>query len=124
MHLRTIHSLLPLFHQPFRVARHTKDPGDPPLSAVYACPSPWRPLGSGAAKNRKTQRLPAKKKMHAANAQIHAANSPPGESLATRKYCAHPKLGHGPELLHPTQGGAMTNIKSCEDQKNSESTRR
>ena len=57
IHLRSTLSHLPLFHRPFRGARPTKDPGAPLLSAVYVCPSPWMPLGSGTARIRKTQRL-------------------------------------------------------------------
>ena len=50
----------PLFHQPFRGGRTTKDPGAPLLSAVCVSPSPWHSPGSGAAKIRKTPRLPAR----------------------------------------------------------------
>ena len=64
----TPQSLLPLCHQPFRGAMHTKDPGAPPLNAVYVCPSPWQPLGSGTAKSTTTQGLPARRKNHVANA--------------------------------------------------------
>ena len=62
IHLRTTHSLLPLFHQPFSDGEAYKDPGAPLLRAVYVCSSPWQPLGSGAAKTRKTQGLPARRK--------------------------------------------------------------
>ena len=80
IHLRSTLSHLPLFHRPFRGARPTKDPGAPLLSAVYVCPSPWMPLGSGTARIRKTQRLTARmERCMEPNAQnfMHQ-NSPPG----------------------------------------------
>ena len=46
----------------FPEERATKDPGAPLLSAVCVSPSPQQPPGYGAAKNRKTQEPPARKK--------------------------------------------------------------
>ena len=46
--------------QTFQGERATKDPGAPLLSAVFVSSSPWQPPGSGAAKIRKTPRLPAR----------------------------------------------------------------
>ena len=62
---RTPHSSLP---PTIPGGRTTKDPGAPLLSAVCVSPSPWHSPGSGAAKIRKTPRLPARM------GQLHAAN--------------------------------------------------
>ena len=62
LHTHFLHHrpMRPLFHQPFRGGRTTKDPGAPLLSAVCVSPSPLHSPGSGAAKIRKTPRLPAR----------------------------------------------------------------
>ena len=68
--------------------RSTEDPGAPLLSAVYVSPSSQQPPGSGAAKIRKTLRLPARMekttggkcpKLHSANLSTWRAPSQPGK---------------------------------------------
>ena len=67
IHLRTTHPPLPLFHQPSEGGTY-QGSWAPPLSAVCVCPSPWQPQASGPAKSIKTQGIPARRKIDAANA--------------------------------------------------------
>ena len=83
----------PLFHQPFRGGRTTKDPGAPLLSAVCVSPSPWHSPGSGAAKTRKTPRLPArdgkttcrKRKAEGAHTRSTEPNTQQNRAARTRR---------------------------------------
>ena len=79
-----------------------KDPGAPLLSAVYVCPSPWQPPGSRAAKNRKTQRLPARmeKCMEHTAVKYMPQISPPGKVPRNQNV---PRPKYKTALLHQRQ---------------------